>query len=99
MAVRVFIKRHFKESQADKALIMLNEFRKSAMGRPGYISSETLVDHYDNNCVLVVSTWADVEHWMQWQNSEDRDRNEALIEELLDKPTVYEVFDFRDSSR
>lgn len=99
MAVRVFIKRHFKEGAADNALKMLNEFRKSAIGQQGYISGETLVNHYDDNNVLVVSTWAEIEDWIRWQNSEDRDRNEALIEDLLDKPTVYEVFDYQGSSR
>lgn len=95
MAVRVFIKRHFKEGQVDQAADLLKEFRRSAMTRPGYISGETLVNHYDANCVVVVSTWADVEDWIRWQQSEDRDRNEERIEEFLDKPTVYEVFDFR----
>jgi len=95
MAVRVFIKRHFKQGEADKALGLLAEFRKSAMNRPGHVSGETLVNHYDDNCVMVVSTWASVDDWIRWQNSEDRDRNEARIEGLLDKPTVYEVFDFQ----
>ena len=98
MTVRVFIKRHFKEGQVDNGLKMLKEFRKSAMGCPGYVSGETLVNHYDDNCVVVVSTWADVEDWIRWQSSEDRDRNEALLEDLLDQPTVYEVFDFGGSS-
>jgi heme-degrading monooxygenase HmoA len=95
MAVRVFIKRHFKQGQAGQALRMLSEFRKAAMSRPGYVSGETLVNHYDNQTVVVVSTWASVDDWIRWQNSEDRDRKEALIEELLDQPTVYEVFDFQ----
>ena len=95
MAVRVFIKRHFKEGQVHKAASLLKEFRQSAMIRPGYVSGETLVNHYDANCIVVVSTWADVEDWIRWQNSEDRDRNEERIEQFLDKPTVYEVFDFQ----
>lgn len=95
MAVRVFIKRHIKEGQVAKALDLLAEFRRSAMNRPGHVSGETLVDHYDANCVLVVATWTTVDDWIRWQNSEDRDRNEALIEDLLDQPTVYEVFDFQ----
>ena len=95
MAVRIFIKRHFSEGHVEKGLNMLREFRKSAMNRSGYLSGETLVNHYDSNCVVVVSTWASVEDWISWQNSEDRDRNEALMEELLDQPTVYEVFDFQ----
>lgn len=95
MAVRVFIKRHIKEGQVEKALGMLAESRKSAMNRPGHVSGETLVSHYDANCVLVVATWASVDDWIRWQNSEERDRNEARIEELLDQPTIYEVFDFQ----
>ncbi len=95
MAVRVFIKRYFKTGQVDNALKLLAEFRKSAMNRPGHVSGETLVNHYDANCVMVVSTWASVEDWIRWQDSEDRDRNESLVEDLLDEPTVYEVFDFR----
>ena len=95
MAVRVLIKRHFKEGQVGKGLRLLAEFRKSAMDRPGHLSGETLVNHYDPNSVVVVSTWASVEDWISWQNSEDRDRNETLIEDLLDKPTIFEVFDFQ----
>ena len=95
MAVRVLIKRHFKEGQVGKGLLLLAEFRKSAMDRPGHLSGETLVNHYDPNSVMVVSTWASVEDWISWQNSEDRDRNETLIEDLLDKPTIFEVFDFQ----
>ena len=98
MAVRVFIKRHFKEGQADKALNLLAEFRKSAMNQPGHVSGETLVNHYDSNCVVVVATWASVDDWVRWQNSAERDSNEALIEDLLDKPTVYEVFDFQGAA-
>ena len=95
MAVRVFIKRHFKEGQVGKGLKLLGEFRKAAMNLPGHISGETLVNHYDPNCVVVVSTWTRVEDWVNWQNSKDRDSNEAMIEELLDQPTVYDVFDFQ----
>ena len=98
MAVRVFIKRHFKKGQADKAMSLLAEFRKSAMNQPGHVSGETLVDHYDPNCVVVVATWASVDDWVRWQNSAERDSNESLIEDLLDQPTVYEVFDFQGAA-
>ena len=98
MAVRVFIKRHIREGQVDKALRLLAEFRKSAMNQPGHVSGETLINHYDPGCVVVVATWANIEDWVRWQNSEERDRNESMIEDLLDKPTVYEVFDFQGAA-
>jgi len=98
MAVRIFIKRHVKEGLVEKTIQMLNEFRKSAMDQPGYLSGETLVNHYDGNSVAVVSTWRSVEDWIRWQNSDARDRNENLVEDLLDKPTIYEVYDIRSAS-
>ena len=98
MAVRIFIKRHVKEGLVEKTIQMLNEFRKSAMDQPGYLSGETLVNHYDANCDTVVSTWQSVEDWIHWQNSEARDRNENLLEDFLDKPTIYEVYDIRSAS-
>jgi len=98
MTVRIFIKRHVKEGLVEKTVQMLNGFRKSAMDQPGYLSGETLVNHYDGNCVTVVSTWRSVEDWIRWQNSEARDRNENLLEDLLDKPTIYEVYDIRNAS-
>ena len=98
MAVKVFIKRHIKEGQVEKVLSLLADFRKSAMNQPGHVSGETLVNHYDPNCVVVVATWASVDDWVRWQSSEGRDSNEALIEDLLDQPTVYEVFDLRGAT-
>lgn len=97
MAVRIFIKRHVKEGLVEKTIQMLNEFRKSAMDQPGYLSGETLVNHYDANCVAVVSTWRNVEDWIRWQSSEVRDRNENLLEDLLYEPTIYEVYDIRSA--
>jgi len=98
MAVRIFIKRHIKEGRGDRVLRMLSEFRKTAMDQPGYLSGETLVNHYDPRCLVVVSTWQTVDDWIRWQNSDARDRNEARLEDLLDKPTVYEVFDIRSAT-
>ncbi|MCF8078096.1 MAG: antibiotic biosynthesis monooxygenase [Desulfobacterales bacterium] len=77
---------------------MLAESRKAAMDQPGYLMGETLLNHYDSRSILVVSTWQNVDDWIRWQNSPERDRNEARIEELLDRPTVYEIFDVRASS-
>ncbi len=98
MAARIFIKRHVREGRVEQTIRMLDEFRKSAMGQPGYISGETLANHYDPNCVVVVSTWQSVEDWIRWQDSDIRDRNETLLEDLLDKPTLYEIYDIRSAS-
>ncbi len=99
MAVRVFIKRHVKESLVEETIQMLSDFRKSAMDQPGYLSGETLTNHYDTKSITVISTWQSVEDWIRWQESEGRASNEAQIENLLDRPTIYEVYDIVSSSR
>lgn len=93
MTVKIFIKRHIQEGKVEAALSLLNQFRLAAMGQPGYISGETLINHYDPRSVTVVSTWQTVEDWIDWQESESRARNEALLEEMLEQPTKYEIYD------
>ena len=93
MTVKIFIKRHVQEGDMTVALSLLSQFRITAMGRPGYISGETLVNHYDPRSVTVVSTWQTVEDWIDWQESEERARNEDRLEEMLEQPTKYEVYD------
>jgi antibiotic biosynthesis monooxygenase (ABM) superfamily enzyme len=48
MAIKVFIKRHIKKDQVEKAVAMLGEFRNMAQKEPGYISGETLTNHFDS---------------------------------------------------
>jgi heme oxygenase (mycobilin-producing) len=93
MTVKIFIKRHVQEDDMDVALSLLSQFRITAMGQPGYISGETLVNHYDPRSVTVVSTWQTVEDWINWQESDERARNEAQLEKMLEEPTKYEVYD------
>jgi len=93
MTVKIFIKRHIREDDMEVALSLLTQFRITAMGNPGYISGETLINHYDSRSVTVVSTWQTVEDWINWQESEERARNEDRLEEMLEQPTKYEVYD------
>jgi len=93
MAVVVFIKRHFKSGRVEEGIRMLDTFRAKALQQPGYVSGETLLNHYDRACVTVVSRWNTVDDWVSWQNSADREKNEARIESLLDRPTMYEIYD------
>jgi heme-degrading monooxygenase HmoA len=93
MAIKVFIKRHIKEGSVEKAVAMLEEFRNMAKIESGYISGETLINHYDSRSITVVSTWRTIEDWVRWQSSDKRAGNEAKIEELLEVPTKYEIYD------
>ena len=93
MAVKIVIKRHFRKDAAHKALELLNIFRREAMGRKGYISGETWVNHYDPCRIAVVSTWQSVEDWIRWEESEQRTANEAKLEDLLKTPVKFEIYD------
>ncbi len=93
MAIKVFIRRHIKKGRIEKAVAMLEKFRNVAKTEPGHISGETLIDHYDSRSITVVSTWRTIEDWVRWQSSDKRAGNEAKIEELLEVPTKYEIYD------
>ena len=93
MAIKVVIKRQFKNNTAEEAFSLLNTIRREAMNRQGYISGETWVNHYDPNKIAVVSTWQTVEDWIRWEESNDRAANEEKLERLLKVPTKFEIYD------
>ena len=93
MAVKVLIKRYFREDSIADARGLLNEFRKNAMNQSGYISGETWVNHYDPLNITVLSTWQTVEDWIRWQESDGRDANEARLGSLQAEPATFEIYD------
>jgi heme-degrading monooxygenase HmoA len=93
MAVKVLIRRKFREGHIKDAARLLIKARTEAMGQQGYISSETLSSADDPNWVTVVSTWQHKSFWDNWVNSEARRASEAAFEELLDRPTECEVYE------
>ncbi len=97
MTVKILIKRHFKENAAAQALGLLHSFRHDAMNRSGYVSGETWVNHYDPCRIAVVSTWQTVEDWIQWEESDQREANEAKLKGILKTPTRFEVYDLSSS--
>jgi heme-degrading monooxygenase HmoA len=98
MAVKILIKRHCKENTANRAMALLNNFRRDAMNQPGYISGETWLNHYDPRSITVVSTWQSVDDWIRWEESETRAAHEAKLEDLLEESTKFEVYDLGGSS-
>ncbi len=93
MAVKVFIKRNIKQGKTQAALEMLNEVRSHALKQPGYISGETLVNHYDPCNIIVVSTWQSIDDWIRWQESDQRSGKEDQLESLQEAPANFEIYD------
>ena len=93
MAIKVLIKRRFKEGYFNEINNVIKEVRFGAMDQKGYISSETLWDHEDPFRVVVASNWRSIEYWNNWKISDLRKSNEQKFDEFLDGETKYEIFD------
>ena len=92
MAVKILIKRKFKDGNLRAAARLLISHRNGAMQQPGYISSETLQRLEDPSQITVVSMWKDMESWEAWKNSEKRLANENEARDLMVAQTEYEHY-------
>ena len=92
MAVKILIKRKFKDGHMRAASRFLINHRNGAMTQPGYISSETLRDMDDRNKIVVVSMWETIEAWNAWKNSEARMENETEFKDYLIGEAEYEHY-------
>jgi heme-degrading monooxygenase HmoA len=81
MAVKILIKRKFKDGNMRVASRFLINTRTGAMKQPGYIASENLRNLEDQDQVVVVSMWENIEAWEAWKNSAER---KAYIAEFKD---------------
>jgi heme-degrading monooxygenase HmoA len=93
MAVKIFIKRYVKKGKAQEAVELLKDVRSHALKQPGYISGETLINHYDPCNITVVSTWQTIDDWIRWQESDERSAKEDQLEGLQGGPTTFEIYD------
>ena len=94
MAVKVLIKRRFKEGKAKEVFALLNKFRAEAMSQTGYITGESLINIDDPQKILVISTWQSIENWLKWKEDPARKANEAKLQQYLEDPTEHETYVF-----
>lgn len=92
MAVKILIKRKFKNGNMRAASRFLINNRSGAMQQPGYISSETLRSLDDKDKIMVVSMWESMEDWQTWKNSDIRKANVEEFKEYMTGETVYEHY-------
>jgi heme-degrading monooxygenase HmoA len=93
MAVKIFIKRCVKKDKTQEAVELLKDVRSQALKQPGYISGETLINHYDPCKITVVSTWQTIDDWIRWEESDERSAKENQLEGFQEGPTDFEVYD------
>ncbi len=92
MAVKVLIRRTFKDGTMKDAAAMLIKSRANAIKQQGYIASETLVACDNPNTILVLSMWQTKEDWEHYKKSAPRKENERTYAKIMDGVTGYEVF-------
>ena len=92
MAVKILIKRKFKDGNIQAASRFLINNRSGAMKQPGYISSETLRSIDDKDKILVVSMWENIEAWEAWKDSEVRKANIAEFKDYLVGEAEYDHY-------
>ena len=93
MAIKIFIKRYVKKGRTQEAIELLKDVRSHALKQPGYISGETLINHYDPCNITVVSTWQTIDDWIRWEESDERSAKENQLEGLQEGPADFEIYD------
>jgi antibiotic biosynthesis monooxygenase (ABM) superfamily enzyme len=91
MPVTVLIDRTFKPEGLQKAYEVIVKLRSLATLEPGYISGQTLVSTANPNRLVVMGTWATVQNWNQWRDSELRKQQIQKLEPLSESPEKVDV--------
>lgn len=92
MAIKVLIRRKFKEGSLEKATKLLIRARYAAMGMKGYISSETLSIYNDPTHVVVISMWQTIGDWRRWADSPQRSEFNVEMQTILEEPEKVEIY-------
>jgi len=92
--IKVHIRRPLAGADEASLLNLINRLRSSIIGRPGYLSSETLKRTDPPGEILVVSKWQSRFYWEQWYASRERTIIQEQIDDLLGSPTHYEIYDY-----
>ena len=94
MSVKVLIKRSVSQDQARALIPLVRQMRASAATQAGYITGETLRSLDNPEEFLVISTWQSSDDWKNWLKSEERNKVQNKIDDLLGGETKYEIFHY-----
>ncbi len=94
MAVKVLIKRSVSQDQAKTLIPLVRQMRASAATQAGYITGETLRSLDNPEEFLIISTWQSSDDWKKWLQSEERNKIQDKIDDLLGGETDYEIFHY-----
>ena len=94
MAVKVLIRRKVPQDKAKALIPLVRQMRASAATQSGYITGETLRSLDNPEEFMVISTWQSSDDWKNWLQSEERNKVQSKIDNLLGGETNYEIFHY-----
>lgn len=83
--IRVLIDRHVAATLESAYSLQSRLLLQQAVGAPGFISGETLVDTHDNNHRLTLCNWRSVADWDRWYHSDQRKEMMNELNPLMDQ--------------
>ncbi|HBM49642.1 MULTISPECIES: antibiotic biosynthesis monooxygenase family protein [unclassified Marinobacter] len=91
--IRVLIERHIAETletaYEERSRLVLQQ----AVGAPGFISGETLVDSHDPNHRITLANWRSEADWQRWFHSETRKNLMAELIPMMDQDEAITVLE------
>ena len=69
--IKIHVRRNIPEDKKKDAMTLIIKLRSMSMGKPGYISGETLKRIDKPGESLVVTKWKSVHYWNQWFESKE----------------------------
>ncbi len=91
MSVKIIIQRKFKEAPVPENFQVINKLRRGAIHQEGYVTGETLVN-FEDNYVVVLSTWASFTDWKRWSGSQERAELENELMPHLKEPLKINLY-------
>jgi len=92
--IKIHVRRNMPEDKKEDVMLLIIKLRSISMGKPGYISGETLKRMDKPGESLVVSKWQSFHYWNQWLQSEERSEIQKKIDQLLGEETQYEIYEY-----
>ena len=92
--IKIHIRRTVTGENEKQLISLIHQLRTTIVGRPGYLSSETLKRVDSPGEILVVSKWQSDFYWKQWFESPERTELQKRIDELIETHTLYEIYEY-----
>ena len=92
--IKIHVRRMIPEDKKEDVMLLILKLRSMCMGKPGYISGETLKRLDETGESLVVTKWQSVYYWNAWLQGAERAEIQQQIDTLLGSETRYEIYEF-----